>query len=48
MHHRTNRLKLPIGGVDTFIDVLDSGKKLGTQEIERNQENMGNMPVSTY
>lgn len=41
MHYKTDRLKLPIGGVDKFIDVMGSGKNLGMQEIEISRDNIG-------
>jgi L-ascorbate metabolism protein UlaG (beta-lactamase superfamily) len=40
MHYKTDKLRLPIGGVDKFIDVMGSCKKPGTQEIEISKDNI--------
>lgn len=40
MHFKTDVLDFPIDGVDKFISVAGTGKKLGKQEIEINKDNL--------
>lgn len=40
MHYKTDKMKLPIGGVDKFIDVMGGGKKHGSQEIELSKDTL--------